>query len=619
MVVDSSNDKQHDLLFARTNLSKKNLLPKTIHCYKTIIFSFFILLFLVPLVSSSPGQVYYSNGFENYNYISWAGVNFPTNWNEESYYEDVFTQSVTSQHYTGSRSCEIPALYESGTYYSHYYITSANQSIVNPHLRFKAKITNSNSNSHFYPFISRYQTAHTTTFSDITNTSWASYDYNLSSDWFGGVGYNKKVGIKYSGSSGTSEKLYIDDFEIYDAAVSSTPSLPESNGTIYFQYDPYSVTSEMNVRYNECFDFNQTGYHWFGLLHPLYYYNEYPILKIDSGTYENSSYMAVDDILYHRLDPTGNCWDQYTKTLTANDYGVLRAQLLIKKDYYYGIKGLYMKYVSSVESVYDTDYAYHNNFVGNSSATAPVSTTTNDTVDQVPTVPEMLPSSDNDLPDGFDSDNDQIDDNDDNDTDNNNMNDSIDSDNDDLPDPVDPEDQNPDNDGSTTDTDIDEDGVSDPIDTDDDGDGDPDITDPDDDGDNIPDELDGNNIGPVPTPYNNSTYVPYLPGNTSNNSTYYGVLDGYYSSVDSVISPIDSGVSGFLNMAVYPLTGLSSAINSVTGSATGIFSGALGAILPAGLFIDAVFSALPEKINAFISYYLLLTIILLILGRSWSA
>lgn len=546
---------------------------------RVVIFSIFVLLFLIPL-SSADGLI--SNpSFETGDSTYWTGKGLSV---------------VSSTAYDGTYSCQASSGASDG-FYQVIDLTNVDSVSVyakgNPGAPVGARFVVWTTGGS----IVSYQT--------VSNANWQLYTINTTA-----LTGNYRVGAGYYFISGS---CYFDNFQYTSAS-----SLPESNGTLYFQCDPYDVDDTLNVRYNECFDYIETGYHWFGLLNPLYYFNEYSILKIDSGVYENSSYIAIDDILYQRLDPEGLCWDEYERALTSDDYGVLRAQLIIRKDYYYGIKGLYLRYIGCDEAPYDTDYAYHYDFIGNASATAPVSTSVNDSIDDVPDISTMSPTNDT-LPDSFDEDNDEIPDNADTDDDNNGENDSNDYDLDGLPDPVDPADQNPDNDGSTTDTDTDNDGVSDPIDSDDDGDGDLDITDPDDDGDGVPDELDNNNIGPVPTPYNNSTYTPYLPGNTSNNSTYYGVLDGYYSSVDSVISPIDSGVSGFLNMAVYPLTGLSSAINTVTGSATGIFSGALGAILPAGLFIDAVFSALPEKINAFISYYLLLTIILLILGRSWNA
>lgn len=408
----------------------------------------------------------------------------------------------------------------------------------------------------------------------------------------------------YSYSSTTTHGFYIDSLH---TGVSANPVLPSSNGTIYFQYDPYSVDSTMNVRYNECFDYNNTGYHWFGILQPLYYYNEYSVLKIDSGTYENSSYTAIDDILYQRLDPEGNCWDVYTRALTANDYGVLRAQLITKKDYYYGIKGLYMKYISSEEQIYDTDYAYHNNFVGNASATAPVSTTTNDTVDNVPDVSTMLDTSDS-LPDNFDSDNDAIADVDDSDDDNNNMNDSIDTDSDNLPDIIDEEDQNPSNDGSTTDQDPDNDGVSDPIDTDDDGDGDPDTTDPDDDGDGVPDSVDN----PSNSTYNsNQSYVyPTSGSNTTLNTTD---ITGYYDFVNSSVDSLFSPIRDLAELSSLPFIGLTSHINNMSSELESsehavyipIYSSALKPI------VDNI----PTKVIKYVTINLVLFIILILLGR----
>jgi hypothetical protein len=422
-------------------------------------------------------------------------------------------------------------------------------------------------------------------------------------------------------------KMYITSY------TTGVPELPSSNGLILFVNDPYdNIDSVQLSLVEDIIDWQsydcvgdscswQPAYYW-NLLEPLFYYQDVPIVRVWEGEYENSSFSILDtnpfiesgvSLVENPYSHVLNYQFTNSKNITSTDAAFLRADFVVRRDWYawVSLSGWRQK-IGSHETIIDSDYAYHTPLGSNTTADNPAVNPYNPPQDHTPNPGDMIPDNSTDLPEGTDIDNDGIDDNEDSDDDGNGEDDSTDSDGDNLPDPIDPDD---DNDGEE-DQDTDGDGVDDDQDSDDDGDQIPDDQDPDDDNDGVPDELEGGDQNStIPDPYQNSTYEGYLP---ANNSTYtYSVLEGYYSTVDGVFAPIDSGVTGVLGYVTTPVYSLSSSINSVNGYAVSVFSSATVAIQPASLIMEAVFDSMPDKVKGIVSYYILLTLILIILGRSW--
>jgi hypothetical protein len=246
--------------------------------------------------------------------------------------------------------------------------------------------------------------------------------------------------------------------------------------------------------------------------------------------------------------------------------------------------------VGSVERIEDTDYAYHvtPSNGGNYSATNPTTDPYFPPQDSIPDPVDMPDDNVSTLPDDVDADDDGVGDNVDDDDNNDGTDDSDDADNDGDPDIIDPDDDN--------------DGIDDPDDVDDDDDGNPEMP--------ISDPVGDLNF----TNTTVSDPVGFLP---SNNSTYtYSVLVGYYTTVNSTFDSIDGPISGVLNFTTSPLRSLSGSIDSVNTYASTGFSSALISLQPASLIMDAVFDSMPSKIKGVVSYWLLLSLILIVLGRS---
>lgn len=464
--------------------------------------------------------------------------------------------------------------------------------------------------------------------------------YNLSAYSSGSHTVKFETTISRDGATWGSGNIYMDNIVL---SGDYSPELPQSSGIISFQNDPYDLVDTVQLHLEEdVIDWQsyncvgdtcswQPAYYW-NLLEPLYYYQDVPIVRVWEGEFYNDTWYTLDynpfmeSIVGLTENPYSHVLNyQYTnqKNISSTDGAFLRADFVVRRDWYAWVSlSGWRKLIGSHETIIDSDYAYHTplsnvNYTTDNPAVSPDYPSQDDT----PFPTDMIPDNSTSLPDGTDLDNDGIDDNEDTDDDGNGEDDSNDNDDDGIPDPIDADDSNPDitspeDPGYNPPQDSDGDGVDDSVDTDDDNDQIPDDQDPDDDNDGIPDPIDGGNLNStIPDPYQNSTYEGYLP---ANNSTFtYSVLEGYYSTVDGVFAPIDSGVTGVIGFVTSPVYSLSSSINSVNGYAVSVFSSSAVAIQPASLIMGAVFDSMPDKVKGIVSYYILLTLILIILGRSW--
>jgi len=455
------------------------------------------------------------------------------------------------------------------------------------------------------------------TYSSNSATSAISYrTYNLSS-YSGTHTLSFSTSMSRGGASWVSGSVFLDNVTISGDYL---PTLPESNGIISFDKNSYDIIDTVNVDLSDTTDELfidwssydctestcnwQPAYHW-SVLNPIFYYQDVPIIRVLEGTYENNTWYTLDTnpfletgVSLVESPYSGVLNYQYmdSKNITSTDAAYLKAELVIRRDWY-SIVGLdddnhivFKQLVGSVERTEDTDYAYHvtpsNN--GNYSATNPTTDPYFPPQDSIPDPVDMPDDTTSTLPDDVDADDDGVGDNVDDDDNNDGKDDSDDSDDDGDPDVIDDDDDN--------------DGIDDDDDVDDDGDGIPEIP----------------ITGPVDINVPNSTVsdpVGFLP---SNNSTYtYSVLVGYYTTVNSTFDAIDGPVSGVLNFTTSPLRSLSSSIDSVNTYASTGFSSALISLQPASLIMDAVFDSMPSKLKGVVSYWLLLSLILIVLGRSW--
>lgn len=118
--------------------------------------------------------------------------------------------------------------------------------------------------------------------------------------------------------------------------------------------------------------------------------------------------------------------------------------------------------------------------------------------------------------------------------------------------------------------------------------------------------------------------IPNIPGYESNytppqpqpgNDSFLGTsfLGGYYQTVDSIIGPIDSTVSGALYFVVSPVNTVSSSVTQVNGYATSTFDRVLFYVSPFGLFFTVIFDAIPDETEIIIMFSLVCGLILIVL------
>ena len=118
---------------------------------------------------------------------------------------------------------------------------------------------------------------------------------------------------------------------------------------------------------------------------------------------------------------------------------------------------------------------------------------------------------------------------------------------------------------------------------------------------------------PVAPPGQIPNYTPPqpVPGNESTVGSSY--LSDYYQGLDSIIQPVNDTVSGVLSFVVSPLGTLGGSVLTMNNYLNSSLSDALYYVSPVSLIFDAVFYAIPDKVEFLFQLSLILTGVLVIL------
>lgn len=537
---------------------------------RVLLFTALLFIILICPVSASYTNMVYNAS--NYNSEAWINSSYISNYG----YADVMYVGGASGYYSGY------SLYvgsSSSSLTSTNYITFLTDFSGTDYLRFHVKYggtvdTSRNTGIGVYiDGVLYYSLPGTAAYHDSFNP--IAVSHNLT-----GVHTVKIQSI----DSSTSKNNYAFFSEIYTYSEQDYNLLPNSDGIIYFQQDPYTTVDTARLRYNQYIDYNDSGWHWMGWNLPTYYYNEYTILYISEGLYINESepFQYVQDKFYAQPPyENNNAWQQYDFSLTSSDLEVIRGQLLKKRDYYAGIYGLYNYYIGSDTHVIDEDYAWHTASTEEGNLTVPMNPTieapeppaSNTSIPENPYIPPTYtppyeePTETPDEP---------------------------------VTIPDEPVEVPP-----TTTPPYTSPGVNttDPVET-------------------LPPELptlpdDNTNVSlPGEVPDLNGTVNITVPV-VSQNQSEYSSISGYYSLVNSTFAPVDSMVSGVLFWGVSPVTSLTGSVTSLNVYASSTFTDATYSLMPASMLMTTVFSSMPDKVKGIVTYYLVLTLILLLFGRSW--
>lgn len=573
-------------------------LPNKCMLRRAVIFSIFILLFSLPLVSAD----FINPSFEN----SSGG------WSE-------FTKRTSSQHYTGS--------YAWG--FTYFPVTThwANAQTVDLTGIDSITVWMKNGNSASITELQVYTTGNVFTgcYAHAMSLNWTQYTVDVSN--LTGPHIIKCMLAPSSGYIGG----WFDDLAL--VAGSSVPVLPSSDGLIYFTNDPYDVTETAyyTTLVNQTADI---GWHVEPDAYRMFnFYKTVVVTELNAGNY-SGGFIPIQTLDRQQFDEDSQPVVYQNMPMSVDIPTVLQAKY-IKRTYVYtaaypyivehcpgilqGVVGSAISLLGSyidlepqqiINETIDIDYAYHSN----EETVFDTVETVDDLIDlitEAPSYQDILNNSVNYTPPvniTSDLDDDGQDDEVDEDDDDNGQADDQDTDEDGQPDVYDPEDTNPDNDGTDLDNDVDGDGLDEKTDIDDDGDGDPDITDPDDDGDEIPDQVEN----PSNSTYNsNQSYVyPTSGSNTTLNTTD---ITGYYDFVNSSVDSLFAPIRDLAELSSLPFIGLTSHINNMSSELESsehavyipIYSSALKPI------VDNI----PTKVIKYVTINLVLFIILILMGR----
>jgi hypothetical protein len=110
-----------------------------------------------------------------------------------------------------------------------------------------------------------------------------------------------------------------------------------------------------------------------------------------------------------------------------------------------------------------------------------------------------------------------------------------------------------------------------------------------------------------------SNYTPPQPVEGTNDTLGTSFLGGYYQTVDSIIQPMNDTVSGVFSFAVSPVTVLGDSVLGMTVYLNSSLDTALYYVSPVSVILDAVFYAIPDKVEFLFQLSLILIGVLVVL------
>jgi hypothetical protein len=187
---------------------------------------------------------------------------------------------------------------------------------------------------------------------------WTPLAVNISAAQYPGVHTIRIASMRNAAYSSEMRvyRVYYTDYAPYVPPVS----------LISFDSSEYNIIDTVHVDYNRCYDPDgdgelDLGWRWGGLLEPMYYAEDYLYLNVNAGDTYNDTWTTYRNVYGRKLSylDAGNCW-QTDHFVLGSDLASWRLNATLEKrtDIYFGVYGVYGRYLGTSVEVLDSDNSY---------------------------------------------------------------------------------------------------------------------------------------------------------------------------------------------------------------------------------------------------------------------